>query len=213
MSRRSLEQHARDHVDELAETLESLRGQSARLARWGSVLAHRLTAGARLLAAGNGGSAAEAQHLTGELVGRFRDDRRPFAAIALHADTSTMTAIANDYRFEDIFARQVMAHARPRDVVVLLSTSGRSPNLLRAAEAAMLVGATTWAMTGAEPNPLAQLADDAICLSGPCPSVQEGHLVAVHALCLAFEAALAASAEPAAAYRPEPMPWNRWRAS
>jgi phosphoheptose isomerase len=190
---------ARKHIDELAGTLDGLRGQCATLARWGTVLAERLTAGRRLLAAGNGGSAAEAQHLTAELVGRFDRDRRPFSAIALHTDTSSLTAIGNDYGFDEIFARQVVAHALPGDVVVLLSTSGRSPNLLLAADAARSVGATVWAITGTAPNPLADAADEAVCLSGGTASVQEAQLVAIHAVCGAFEATLAGDATRLAA--------------
>jgi D-sedoheptulose 7-phosphate isomerase len=178
------------HLDRLGDTLGALRAQSGRLQRWGGELAIRLGSGARLLAAGNGGSAAEAQHLTAELVGRFSRDRRPFSAIPLHADTSSLTAIGNDYGFHDAFARQVRAHARPRDVVVLLSTSGQSRNLLLAAAAATEVGATVWAMTGPAPNPLAAIVDDALTLPGGTCSVQEAHLVAVHVLCAAFEAAL-----------------------
>jgi D-sedoheptulose 7-phosphate isomerase len=181
----------RDHLDGLAETLAGLRGQASRINHWGSVLARRLVAGGRLLAAGNGGSAAEAQHLTAELVGRFRDDRRPFSAIALCAESSSLTAIGNDYGYDQVFARQVTAHARPSDIVVLLSTSGRSPNLLEAAKAARLAGATCWALTGPAPNPLADLVDDALCLPGSSVNVQEAQLVAVHVLCKAFEAAVA----------------------
>lgn len=182
----------REHLDSLHDTLAALRGQARRLERWGAVLAERLPAGARLLAAGNGGSAAEAQHLTAELVGRFDGERRPFSALALHADTSSLTAIGNDYGYEEVFARQIVAHARPRDVVLLLSTSGRSRNLLHAARAAASVGATVWAMTGPGPNPLATAAEDAICLPGSTANVQEAQLVAVHLVCQAFEAALPA---------------------
>ena len=89
-----------------------------------------LTGGGRLLAAGNGGSAAEAQHLTAELVGRFADERRPLLGDRLCAETSSLTAIVNDYGIDEMFARQVQAHGRPGDVLVLLSTSGRSPNVL-----------------------------------------------------------------------------------
>ena len=98
--------------------------------RWGRELAEVLPAGGRLLVAGNGGSAAEAQHLAAELVGRYRPDRPPFSAIALNTDTSALTAIANDYGADEIFARQVCAHGRWGDVCLLMSTSGRSPNLL-----------------------------------------------------------------------------------
>jgi len=183
---------AASHLDALDDTLEALRRHSARLLRWGEVLADRLRDGGRLLAAGNGGSAAEAQHLTAELVGRFSTDRRPFSAIALHADSSSLTAIGNDYGYPEVFARQVRAHARPRDVLVLLSVSGQSRNLLLAAQAATEAGATAWALTGPAPNPLAAMVDDALCLPGACSSVQEAHLVAVHLLCAAFEAALPA---------------------
>jgi phosphoheptose isomerase len=179
------------HVDELREALGWLRAQSPTLDRWGRQLAVVLSAGGRLLAAGNGGSAAEAQHLTAELVGKFGDDRRPFSAIALHADTSAMTAIGNDYGYDDVFARQVTAHARAGDIVMLLSTSGNSPNVVRAAEAARRAGAVSWAMTGPTPNPLASTVDDALCVPAPSPTVQEAHLVAVHVLCGAFEQALA----------------------
>jgi D-sedoheptulose 7-phosphate isomerase len=185
-------QLAASHLDALDFTLDALRRQSARLMYWGDVLAERLGSGARLLAAGNGGSAAEAQHLTAELVGRFSIDRRPFSAIALHGDTSSLTAIGNDYGYREVFARQVRAHARPGDIVLLLSVSGRSRNLLTAADAAAEVGATAWALTGPAPNPLAARVDDALSLPGPCSAVQEAHLVAVHLLCAAFEAALPA---------------------
>lgn len=189
--RGDVESQATRHIDRLAGTIDGLRGQAGALARWGSVLAERLTAGHRLLAAGNGGSAAEAQHLTAELVGRFDRDRVPYSAIALHADTSAVTAIGNDYGYDQVFARQVTAHASALDVVVLLSTSGRSRNLLLAAEAARLAGATTWAVTGSAPNPLAAAVDSAVCLPGDPASVQEAHLVAIHAVCVAFETALA----------------------
>jgi D-sedoheptulose 7-phosphate isomerase len=181
------------HLEGLAETLAGVRAQSSRVHRWGAHLARLLPGGGRLLVAGNGGSAAEAQHLTAELVGRYRHDRRPFSALALSSETSSITAIANDYGYDQVFARQVLAHARPDDVVLLLSTSGNSPNLLEAARAGRVVGANVWAMTGPVPNPLAALADDTLALpGGPC-HVQEAQLVVVHALCEAFEAALPAA--------------------
>ncbi len=184
------------HLDQLAGTLSALRAELPTLARWGQRLAELLPRGHRLLAAGNGGSAAEAQHLTAELVGRFDGDRRAYSALALHAETSSVTAIGNDYGYDNVFARQVEAHARRGDVLVLLSTSGRSENLLRATEAARRMGVLTWAVTGALPNPLAGLADETLPLPGACPSVQEAHLVAVHLLCVMFERALPAAASP-----------------
>ena len=141
----------------------------------------------RLLAAGNGGSAAQAQHLTAELVGRYRADRPPFSAICLTAETSSLTAIANDYGYDQVFARQVRAHGRPGDVLVLLSTSGSSPNLAAAADAAHEAGVTVWALTGPGPNALTRIADDAIALPGPAATVQEAQLTAVHALCRVFD--------------------------
>lgn len=180
------------HLDALGATLATLRAEAPRLDGWGRELADRLRRGQRLLAAGNGGSAAEAQHLTAELVGRYRDEREPLSAIALHADTSTVTALGNDYGFAEVFARQVRAHARPGDVLVLLSTSGRSENLLAAAETATALGVTVWALCGEAPNPLAAAADDALCLPGPTPSVQEAQLVAVHLLCEVVDSVLLA---------------------
>lgn len=176
------------HLRHVLPALESLRGQSAQLAKWGSELALRLLAGHRLLAAGNGGSAAEAQHLTAELVGRFDGERAPFSAISLHADSSAVTAIANDYGFEELYARQVRAHGRPGDVLMLMSTSGQSPNLLRAAETASRLGITTWALTGAGPNPLSLSCDEAVAIDGPPANAQECHLIGLHAICRAFDA-------------------------
>jgi D-sedoheptulose 7-phosphate isomerase len=179
---------ALDHVTAAIPTLEALRGEADRLAGWGVDLADRMLAGARLLAAGNGGSAAEAQHLTAELVGRFDGDRRAFSAICLHGDTSALTAIGNDYGFEEVFARQVTAHGAAGDVLMLLSTSGTSPNLLHAAAAARDIGMTVRALTGPTPNPLADLADDVLSLPGRGANVQEAQLVAIHALCRVFDA-------------------------
>lgn len=176
------------HLRNVLPALESLRRHSPKLVSWGQELARRLLAGNRLLAAGNGGSAAEAQHLTAELVGRFDGERAPFSAISLHADTSAVTAIANDYGFEELYARQVRAHGRPRDVLMLLSTSGNSPNLLRAAKTASRMGVSTWALTGRGPNPLSLSCDESIAIDGPAANAQECHLIAVHAICRAFDA-------------------------
>src|SRR4051812_33445434 len=180
------------HVRSLARALEDFRADAGRLATWGQQLATVLTGGGRLLAAGNGGSAAEAQHLTAELVGKLDEDRRPFSAIALSAETSSLTAIANDYGYAEVFARQVRAHGRRGDVLVLLSTSGASPNLLAAAEAARAIGVRSWAITGPVPNPLAAACDESLAVpSEESQTVQELHLMCVHLLCRHVEAALA----------------------
>lgn len=181
------------HLSNLATALETLREHAALLARWGGELGELLPAGGRLLVAGNGGSAAEAQHLTAELVGRYLDERQPLSALCLSAETSSLTAILNDYGAEEVFARQVQAHGRPGDVLMLLSTSGRSPNVLRAAERARAGGLRVWAMTGRRPNSLAVLADEVLAVpADSTATVQEVHLVAVHAVCAAVDAHLAA---------------------
>lgn len=181
-----------NHLRSLPSALDSLICSQDHLAAWGRDLARRLVAGRRLLVAGNGGSAAEAQHLSAEIVGRFEGEREPFSAIALHADTSAITAIGNDYGFEDVYARQVRAHGRPGDVLILLSTSGRSPNLLAAVSAAAEVGVSAWALTGPVPNPLADAVDDRIAIESAPAHVQECHLIAIHALCCAFDATVEA---------------------
>lgn len=181
-----------DHVDRLAAALPALRAAGPTLAGWGVQLAARLGAGARLLVGGNGGSAAEAQHLTAELVGRFDRDRVPLSAIALHAETSSLTAIANDFGYDDVYARQVRAHARTGDIVLLISSSGRSANLLAAAMAAAESGADAWALTGSGPNALSVLCAESVCLPGDTATVQESHLAALHMVCRAVETAMAA---------------------
>jgi D-sedoheptulose 7-phosphate isomerase len=183
---------SREHFAALRIALTRLEDiVGARIESWGRHLAGVLDGGGRLLACGNGGSAAEAQHLTGELVGRFLYERRPLSAIALHADTSALTAIGNDYGGHELFARQVFAHGRPGDVLIALSTSGASRNVVAAAKAAHEVGMSVWALTGPAPNTLAALCDDAIAVEAPsAATVQEIHLVLVHALCIAIDHAL-----------------------
>jgi D-sedoheptulose 7-phosphate isomerase len=185
----------RVHLAALRRPLEELEASLDRLDAWGRHLADVLTRGGRLLAVGNGGSAAQAQHLTSELVGRYRDERRPFSALALHAETSSVTAIANDYGADEVFARQVRAHGREGDVLVVLSTSGRSPNVLAAVAAARDCGLTTWALTGRAPNPLAEACDDAVVVDAPyTATVQEVHQVVVHLVCASMDVAVGASA-------------------
>ncbi|NUW32127.1 SIS domain-containing protein [Nonomuraea sp. SMC257] len=179
------------HLEKLCVTLARVDGHTAVVRAWGGTLAGLLSSGGRLLACGNGGSAAEAQHLTAELVGRYRADRPPYAAIPLHADTSSLTAIANDYGAEEAYARQVRAHGRRGDVLVCLSTSGGSPNVLAAAKAARECGMLAWALTGPAPNPLAGMCDEAVTVPAEeTATVQEVHLALIHLLCDAVEEAL-----------------------
>jgi phosphoheptose isomerase len=182
----------RAHSQEVRAGLVDATRQGDRVESWGRRLAAHLGSGGRLLAAGNGGSAAEAQHLTGELVGRFLDERRPLSAVCLGSDLASLTAILNDYGPDEVFARQVAAHGRAGDVLVLLSTSGCSPNVLAAARRGHELGLRVWALTGAAPNPLADLADEVIAVgAGSTAAVQEVHLALVHAVCAALDEALA----------------------
>jgi phosphoheptose isomerase len=185
------------HIEQLVEALRSPATGLAIAQRWGRLLAVPLLGGQRLLVAGNGGSAAEAQHLTAELVGRYVAERPPLSAIALHAETSSLTAIGNDYGAAEAYARQVAAHGRDGDTLLVLSTSGRSENVLAAARRARSKGLAVWAMTGPAPNPLAELADEALCVAGADTSVvQEVHLVAIHTLCDALDAEIAVVMAP-----------------
>jgi rfaE bifunctional protein nucleotidyltransferase chain/domain/rfaE bifunctional protein kinase chain/domain len=177
------------HVSGIIDALLTL--DRARLARWGERLAALLPAGSRLLVAGNGGSAAQAQHMSAELVGRFRADRPPLSALALHADTSTVTAVGNDFGFEEVFARQVQAHGRPGDILLALSTSGRSANIVRAVSAAAQAGLTTWALTGPAPSPVTQACDEYVAVdAAEVATIQECHLAAIHLICAAVDDAL-----------------------
>lgn len=177
-----------EHLRELITAAQSFDPCVEIAHDWGTRLTAVLLAGGRLLAAGNGGSAAQAQHLTAELVGRYRDNRRPFSAICLSAETSSLTAICNDYPPEELFARQVEAHGRPGDVLVLMSTSGSSPNVVEAARRGRVNGLQVWAFTGPRPNPLADVSDEALCVDANfTATVQELHLVGLHILCAAVD--------------------------
>jgi D-sedoheptulose 7-phosphate isomerase len=179
---------AHDHLEQLVGAARAFEPCVDVVDRWGHRLASVLEAGGRLLAAGNGGSAAQAQHLTAELVGRYRDDRPPFSAICLSAETSSLTAICNDYPPEELFARQVEAHGRPGDVLVLMSTSGTSANIVAAAERGRRIGMQVWAFTGPRPNPLADVAHEAMAVDARfTATVQELHLVGLHILCAALD--------------------------
>lgn len=171
-------------VEQAHEAIGRLRCDADRLEAWGQLIHRSLRRGGLVMAAGNGGSATHADHLVGELVGRFRRERAPLRAVSLVADHSTLSAIGNDYGFSEVFARQVCALGRPGDVLVLFSTSGRSPNVLRAAEVAQSLDIAVLAATGASPNPLAATANDALVVEAPdTASVQDAHHVAVHAVC------------------------------
>jgi D-sedoheptulose 7-phosphate isomerase len=175
---------AEEHLRHTASAITALESQIDVIEAWGATIAEILLNGGRLLAAGNGGSAAQAQHLTAELVGRYAEERQPLSAIPLHGDTSSLTALANDYGSAESFARQVRAHGRPGDVFVGLSTSGRSTNVIAAARDARAMGLETLAITGPRPNLLADACEGCIVVDAETTAaIQEAHLVAVHLIC------------------------------
>jgi D-sedoheptulose 7-phosphate isomerase len=156
-----------------------------------AVMIGALGSGNKILLIGNGGSAADAQHIAAEIIGRYKQDRPAFAAIALTTDTSALTAIGNDYGFEQIFARQVDGLGQRGDVLVALSTSGRSPNILAALRAARARGLVTVGFTGANGEALGALCDHLLVSpSDDTPVIQQIHLTVAHAICDEIEQAL-----------------------
>jgi len=188
--KRIVEDSIRAHEKLLSESLSGL-------AEIAELLANALRTGHKILFCGNGGSAADAQHVAAELVGRFAIERDPYPALALTTDTSILTAVGNDWDFKDVFARQVRAHARPGDIVVGISTSGRSPNVVRALDAAREKGAIGIAFTGRNGGPIAKAAKFAFkAPEAATPRVQELHILAWHGICEIVEAALHAERAP-----------------
>ena len=143
-----------------------------------------LVSDGQLMACGNGGSAADAQHIVAEFTGRFLRERRPLRALALHANSSAVTAIGNDYGFEFVYSREVMAHGRAGDVLLALSTSGNSPNILRAIEAAREKKVSVIGLTGGTGGKMKSACDLCICVpSKSTPRIQEMHIAIYHAIC------------------------------
>lgn len=189
----------RERHTRLVEALAQLCLCAPTLAEVAARMVGVLRAGRKVLIAGNGGSAAEAQHFAGELVGRFRRERAPYAVIALTTDTAILTAIANDYGYQEVFARQVRALGQPGDLLLLFSTSGESENLVRAALVARQCGVPTVAIVGTGPCRLAQLATVGIHVPATeVPLVQELHQIVTHLLCEVIEAELAQQEDGAA---------------
>jgi D-sedoheptulose 7-phosphate isomerase len=185
--------------DSLVATRGLLEGETlAELGRVADVLIGGFRDGAKLLVFGNGGSAEEAQHIAAELLGRLRVDRPPLPAIALTDGAPALTAIANDYSYGEVFARQVEGLGRPGDIALALSTSGASENVLRAVDTARRRGLVTIAMTGPDPSPLADAVEHCLRLPGTdVARVQECHLVAAHIVCEIVERAMFDGAFPA----------------
>ena len=172
----------------LFASLHDLQPTSERI---GQRLADVLHSGGKIMFCGNGGSAADSQHLASELTGRLVDDRRPLAGLALSTDSSALTCIGNDYGFDAIFDRQVRALGRPGDGLVLISTSGNSANLLRAAQAARDTGVATFGLLGRDGGELLALCDDALVVASHTTArIQEAHLFVGHCWCSQIEQAL-----------------------
>jgi D-sedoheptulose 7-phosphate isomerase len=172
------------NLNEHIDLMSSLSALDSMVLRVGALAAQTLQTGGKILFCGNGGSASDSQHLAAELTGRFIKDRKPLAAIALTTDTSALTSIANDYAFEDVFARQVMALGRPGDVLVGISTSGNSKNIIRAVEEATAIGMTSVGLLGRDGGQLRGLCDYAIVVpSDVTARIQESHILIGHTLC------------------------------
>ncbi|RQW89057.1 MAG: SIS domain-containing protein [Geobacter sp.] len=174
------------------EVLEALeRELTPKIIRVADLLVDTFRNGNKLLVMGNGGSAADAQHLAGEIVGRFLLERRGLPAIALSTDTSILTALGNDYGFDAIFRRQVEAHAREGDVVIGISTSGSSPNVRSALCLAREMGCRTVGLLGKDGGSIRDLVDIDLTVPGhDTPRIQEGHITIIHILCELVEQTL-----------------------
>src|SRR5262245_60686620 len=169
--------------DEHLRVATSLHELASQVSEVVNLIARSMAAGGALLVCGNGGSAADAQHIVAELTGRFFRDRKPLRALALHANTSSLTAIGNDYGYDEVFAREVAAHGRDGDVLMAISTSGNSRNVLRAIEAARDKGMVVVGLTGANGGKLRDLCD--VCLHVPSdstPRIQECHILLGHTI-------------------------------
>ena len=181
---------AEGHLDAAHEVLTTLRPAIEAVA---AGMAERLRAGGKVLACGNGGSAADAQHFAAELVNRFQRERKPYAGLALTTDSSVLTSIGNDYDFGQVYSKQVEALGRRGDVLLAISTSGNAANVCRAAEAAKAAGLWTVALCGGKGGQLAGLADETlrVASTGVTARIQEGHAMIIHALCQLLEEKLA----------------------
>jgi D-sedoheptulose 7-phosphate isomerase len=181
-------QAIRDSISVKQGVLQTMIPSLIQAAEW---VSDSIQSGGKFILFGNGGSAGDAQHIAAELVGRFELERRPFPAIALTTNTSTLTAIANDYDYNEIFSRQVRAWAGPSDIVLGISTSGNSPNVVKGLESAKDQGARTIGLTGEKGGRLDSIAD--LCLKVPSSNtarIQESHILIGHILCLLIEKSL-----------------------
>lgn len=183
-----LQQSLEEHLEVIKATL---RSQLSEIEQTGALIRDTLEGGQKILLCGNGGSAADAQHIAAELVGIYEAQRRAWPAIALTTDTSALTAISNDYGYEEVFARQVAGLAVKGDALIALSTSGASPNILKAVAKARALGCKTIALTGGKGEPLASLCDLALVVPSQRTSrIQECHITIGHLWCELIDAEL-----------------------
>ena len=174
--------------DEHLHVATALRSLAPEVDQVVTMIARSMAAGGALLVCGNGGSAADAQHITAELTGRFFRDRKPLRALALHANTSSLTAIGNDYGYDEVFAREVGAHGREGDILLAISTSGNSRNVLRAIDVAREKRMVVIGLTGEQGGKMRDLCD--VCLRVPSsstPRIQECHILLGHTICELLE--------------------------
>src|ERR1700738_72533 len=182
----------REIQESISVKTELGRAATEQIAAAATAIVSCLRAGGKLIVFGNGGSASDAQHIVAELVGRYAVKRQALAAIALTTNSSSLTAIANDFGFEEIFARQLEALAQPQDVVIAISTSGNSPNVLRAMETAKALGLKKIGLTGNDGGKLRDLVDTCVIVpSDSTPRIQEAHTLIIHILCGIVENAFA----------------------
>ena len=190
--------YARKQIDESCEVAQLSQELLPKICSLSNRTADAINSGHCVFFCGNGGSAADAQHLAAEFVGRFRLERRPLPSMALTTNTSLLTAIANDYGYEQVFSRQVQAFAKPNDILFGISTSGNSPNVVRAIQEARTLGVYTVGLTGRSGGKLKECADVLLNVpSDQTPRIQEAHILLTHIYCDLVERLWVASSESA----------------
>lgn len=176
------------YLETAKKNIKSIEREAERIEKSARGIASALKAGRQLIIAGNGGSAADAQHIAAEFVGRFRRERKPYAAVALNTNTSILTAVGNDYSFDEIFSRQIEAIGRPGDVFLAITTSGNSANIIKALESARQIGMTSILLSGGSGGRASELSDIVILPDTAATShIQECHLIIYHMICSLVE--------------------------